>query len=107
MASRAGRYADAVTAFQTTVAAEDSLHYDEPPAWFYPSHEELGNALLKAGKPKEAEAAFKEDLRRYPGNGWALHGLAEAQTAGGRITEAMATKKRFARAWVHADYKLP
>jgi len=107
MAMRAGRYPDAVTAFQTTVAAEDSLHYDEPPAWFYPSHEALGNALLKAGKAREAEAAFKEDLRRYPGNGWALHGLTEAQTADGKITEAMTTKKRFARAWVHADYKLP
>jgi hypothetical protein len=27
-------------------------------------------------------------------------------SAGGRITEAMATKKRFARAWARADFPL-
>ena len=107
MAMRAGRYPDAVEKFGAAVTKEDALHYDEPPAWYYPAREALGHALLKAGKPAEAEAAFKEDLRRYPGNGWGLHGLAEAQTARGRITEAMTTKKRFARAWVRADFKLP
>jgi tetratricopeptide (TPR) repeat protein len=107
MAMRAGRYAEAVESFTKAVVAEDALHYDEPPAWFYPSHEALGLALLKSGKPAEAATAFKEDLKRYPGNGWALHGLAEAQTASGRITEAMATKKRFTRAWVRADFTLP
>ncbi|HXF58919.1 MAG TPA: tetratricopeptide repeat protein [Candidatus Saccharimonadales bacterium] len=107
MAMRAGRYPEAVDHFTAAAAAEDALHYDEPPAWFYPSREALGYALLKAGKPAEAATAFKEDLKRYPGNGWSLRGLADAQTASGRITEAMATKKRFTRAWVRADFKLP
>jgi tetratricopeptide (TPR) repeat protein len=107
MAMRAGRYQDAVERYRDTAAAEDSLHYDEPPAWFYPSREALGYALLKAGQPAEAAVAFQEDLKRYPGNGWSLNGLAEAQTASGKITQAMATKKRFTRAWVRADYKLP
>jgi tetratricopeptide (TPR) repeat protein len=107
MAFRAGRYSDAVDRYQEGVSAEDALHYDEPPAWITPMREKLGWALLKAGKPVEAATAFQEDLKRYPGNGWALRGLTEAQSAGGRITEAMATKKRFTRAWVHADFKLP
>ena len=107
MAMRAGRYPDAVERYRATAAAEDSLHYDEPPAWFYPSREALGYALLKAGQPMEAAAAFQEDLKRYPGNAWSLNGLAQAQTASGKITQAMATKKRFTRAWVRADFKLP
>jgi len=106
MAMGSGRYADAVEEFQTAVAAEDSLHYDEPPAWYHPTREMLGAALLKAGRPAEAEVAFKEDLARYPGNGWALHGLAESLNARGRITEAMAAKKRFTRAWAQADFSL-
>src|SRR6266850_496058 len=106
MAMGSGRYADAVEEFRAAVAAEDPLHYDEPPAWYHPTREMLGAALLKAGRPAEAETAFKEDLARYPGNGWALFGLAESLNARGRITEAMAAKKRFTRAWAQADFSL-
>jgi hypothetical protein len=30
---------------------------------------------LKAGEAREAEAVHPEDLKRHPGNGWALYGL--------------------------------
>ncbi len=106
MAMRAGRYEEAVESFRSAVAAEDSLHYDEPPAWYYPTRQALGAALLKAGKPADAEAAYREDLKRYPGNGWSLYGLAESLNARGRVTEALAAKKRFTRAWARADFKL-
>lgn len=106
MAMRASRYEDAVDRFQRAAAAEDSLHYDEPPAWYYPTRQALGSALLKAGKPADAEAAFRADLKRYPGNGWALHGLAEALSARGRVTEAVTAKKRFTAAWARADFKI-
>ena len=105
-AIRAGRIEDAVRNFQTAAAEEDSLHYDEPPPWYYPVRQSLGAALLRAGKPAEAETAYREDLKRYPGNAWSLHGLAEALNARGRITESMAAKKRFTRAWSRADFKL-
>ncbi len=106
MAMRAARYEDAVEHFQTAAAAEDSLHYDEPPAWYYPTRQALGLALLKAGKPADAEAAYRADLKRYPGNGWSLHGLVDALSARGRVTEAMTAKKRFAAAWSRADFKI-
>jgi tetratricopeptide (TPR) repeat protein len=106
MAMRAGRYEDAVESLRGAVAAEDSLHYDEPPAWYYPTRQALGAALLKAGKPADAETAYREDLKRYPGNGWSLYGLADALSARGRVTEAVKAKKRFASAWAHADFKL-
>jgi tetratricopeptide (TPR) repeat protein len=38
----------------------------------------LGDALLAAGRPKEAEEAFREDLKRNRENGWALRGLRRA-----------------------------
>ena len=106
LAMRAGRTTEAVDRYREAVASEDSLHYDEPPAWYHPTREMLGAALVKAGKPAEAVTVYKEELKQYPGNGWALHGLSEALSASGRITEAMSTKKRFTRAWVHADYKI-
>ena len=40
-----------------------------------------GRSLLKAGQPAEAEAVYREDLRRWPDNGWSLFGLA-AQPGG-------------------------
>jgi len=106
-AMRAGRNDEAVQSFRAAVAEEDSLHYDEPPAWYYPVRQSLGAALLKGGKPADAEAVYRADLKRHPENGWSLYGLAEAMNARGRITEAVKVKKRFARAWARADVKLP
>jgi tetratricopeptide (TPR) repeat protein len=105
-AMRAGRFEEAAQSFRAAVAQEDSLRYDEPPPWYYPVRQSLGLALLKARKPEEAEAVYREDLKRYPANGWSLYGLTEALNARGRVTEAVAAKKRFTRAWVRADFKL-
>ena len=105
-AMRAGRPEEAIESFRAAVAAEDSLHYDEPPPWYYPVRQSLGAALLRAGKPADAEAVYRADLKRHPGNGWSLYGLAEALNARGRITEGLGAKKRFVRAWARADVKL-
>lgn len=84
----AGRIAEAkgdsdaaIAAYQRAVAAEDALSYDEPADWFYPTRETLGGALLRAGKPGEAEAVFREDLKRNPNNPRSLFGLSEALKA--------------------------
>ena len=53
----------------------------EPPFWYYPVHQSLGAALLAQGKPAEAEAAFREALKRSPNNGWATAGLLRAAEA--------------------------
>ena len=37
-----------------------------------------GAALLAAGQAADAARVYREDLRHYPGNGWALGGLALA-----------------------------
>ena len=80
--------------------------YDEPPAWHWPVRQSLGAALLAAGRAREAETAYREELRRNPENGWSLHGLERALRAQGRKDEAQAVAERFVRAWEHADIEL-
>ncbi|MBX3702495.1 MAG: hypothetical protein KF822_01840 [Steroidobacteraceae bacterium] len=105
--ARAARDYDAgVAALEQAVAIEDTLPYDEPPGWHWPVRQALGALLLEAGKPKLAEQAYREELRRNPENGWSLHGLAQSLRAQGRRAEAEAVDARFAAAWAHADVDL-
>jgi predicted Zn-dependent protease len=52
-----------------------ALEAHEPPPWPQSLNLELGAALLAAGRPAEAERAFRADLQEFPANGWALYGL--------------------------------
>ncbi len=103
LARAAKDYDGAVAALREAVAIEDSLLYDEPPAWHWPTRQALGAMLLAAGRPAEAERAYREELRRNPENGWSLHGLALALRAQKRKPEADEVAARFARAWANAD----
>jgi hypothetical protein len=51
------------------VAAEDTLKYDEPPAWLIPVRHSPGAALVSAGRFAEAEPVYRDDLARLPENG--------------------------------------
>jgi tetratricopeptide (TPR) repeat protein len=105
--ARTGKDFDAtIAALNEAVAIEDQLLYDEPPAWHAPARQSLGAALLAAGKPAEAESAYREELRRNPENGWSLNGLERALRAQGRKDEARAVAERFESAWANADVKL-
>ncbi len=106
IAARGGETDAAVRALELAVAGEDSLHYDEPPTWYYPVRHSLGAVLLKAGRTAEAESVYREDLRRHPENGWSLTGLAQALRARGRAQEAGAIEGRLGKAWARADVKL-
>ena len=57
---------------------EDKLVYGEPPEWSVPVRQDLGRALVKAGRYAEAERVFKEDLKRFPNNTWSLEGVQQA-----------------------------
>jgi tetratricopeptide (TPR) repeat protein len=86
--------------------AQAALVYDEPDPWVVPVREFLGSALLKAGRPAEAEAVFREDLRLIPRNGRSLFGLAESLKAQGKTREAGLVRTEFERAWKNADTQL-
>jgi tetratricopeptide (TPR) repeat protein len=106
MARAAKDYDGAIAALGEAVAIEDTLPYDEPPAWHWPTRQALGAMLLAAGKPAEAEAAYREELARNPENGWSLHGLEKALRAQKRTADADAVKARFEQAWANADIDL-
>jgi tetratricopeptide (TPR) repeat protein len=105
LAARRKRTDDAVRALRAGIALEDELTYEEPTAWALPLRQQLGALLLAAGRPKEAETAYRGDLIRYPNNGWSLHGLAVSLKAQGRAKEAAAADAEFQKAWARADVK--
>lgn len=101
-----GRRDAALTALREAVAKEDLLAYNEPADWFVPIRHVLGAELLKDGKAADAEAVYREDLLRHPGNGWALFGLTAALKAQNKADEAIATETQFKQAWKDADVTL-
>jgi len=84
---------------------EDGLAFNRPHLWLAPTRHALGAMLLEAGRPEEAERAFREDLARHPENGWALAGLARALRERGLAADE--AERRFALAWRAADFVLP
>jgi len=100
------KYDDAIAALNTAVTIEDTLPYDEPPAWHWPTRLALGDVLLEAKKPADAEQVYRDELQRNPENGWSLFGLARALKAQGKKQEAQEVSDRFAKAWANADVEL-
>jgi tetratricopeptide (TPR) repeat protein len=97
----------AVATLIEATAVEDGLAYDEPHLWLAPTRHALGAALLAGDRAGDAERVYREDLRHYPENGWALVGLAEAERRQGRADAARDTVRRFRVAWRDADVTLP
>ena len=106
IAYRQSDYVGAVPHFERAVAAQDLLPYTEPPFWYYPTRQSLGAALLKAGKPVEAEAVYRADLKQYRHNGWSMFGLMQSLEAQGKTAEAAKVKVHFDAAWQFADTEL-
>src|SRR5262245_11126669 len=106
VAARRKNYDEAVAHLDRAVRLESSLVYTEPSEWHYPPRLALGAVLLAAGRAKEAETVYWDDLRHNRENGWALFGLAQALRAQGRNDEAAAAQARFDKAWARADVKL-
>jgi tetratricopeptide (TPR) repeat protein len=106
IATRSGKFDEGIAHFREALKIEDAGLYFEPPKWYYPTRHSLGAALLNAGQSAEAEAVYREDLKRFPENGWSLFGLAAALRAQGKSAEAAAVDQRFSKAWSAADVKL-
>ncbi len=96
--------AAAIALLRDAVVIEDRIPYDEPPGWHAPTRHRLGAVLLAAGQAADAEAVYREELRRNPANGWSLLGLAQSLDAQNR--DSSDVRRQLQQAWQHADVKL-
>jgi tetratricopeptide (TPR) repeat protein len=104
IARTSGDLPGAVAKYQAAWKLEQALPYTEPPWWHQPTSHYLGAVLLQAKRPAEAEAVYRESLKSYRDDGWALAGLAAALEAQGKPTADV--RKAQAEAWRYADTKL-
>lgn len=106
LAAARGDSEAAVAALREAVSLEDSIPYDEPPGWHAPVRQTLGAVLLELGRAQDAEAVYRDELRRNPENGWSLYGLNAALIAQDQVEAAADVQARFEQAWAHADFRL-
>jgi tetratricopeptide (TPR) repeat protein len=106
LAARRSQWDEAIQQLTRAVEIEDAIPYAEPPIWHQPTRQILGAILLEAGRPREAEARYREDLKRFPENGWSLSGLARSLDGQDRAAEAREVRQRLDRAWKRADIEL-
>jgi tetratricopeptide (TPR) repeat protein len=96
-----------IAELREAIKLEDALKYDEPPGWLIPIRHSLGATLMQNGRFAEAEQVYREDLKKLPGNGWSLYGLAESLGMQKKDpAEAKATQAQFKKIWAKADTKI-
>jgi Flp pilus assembly protein TadD len=94
IAYRRGEIDKAVSELTEAVKIEDGLMYMEPPDWPIPVRQLQGAALLELGRAKEAETAFRDDMKKFPDNGWSLSGLEASLEQQKRTADAAAAYTR-------------
>jgi tetratricopeptide (TPR) repeat protein len=99
-----GKIDDGIQQLRSAIDKEDALKYDEPPGWLIPVRHSLGAVLMRQQRFAEAEQVYREDLKRLPGNGWSLLGLAESlRKQKKNADEAAQTQAKFEKVWAKAD----
>ena len=106
IAAKNGDYDAAVYHLSNAVRYEDSDVYAEPPAWSFPTRHVLGAILLEAGRAREAETIYWEDLTKNPNNAFAYYGLYQSMSAQGKNDEAQEFLNKYEQAWANSDVKL-
>lgn len=105
IAYKQSRIDEAVEQLKRGIEIEDGLKYMEPPEWMQPVRHTLGAVLTAAGRTDEAERVYRDDLKRWPENGWSLFGLAQSLKSKG-LPEAENVELRFKKVWSRADTKI-
>src|SRR5881394_2580172 len=106
IARKSGDLPGAVAGFRKARELELALPYTEPAYWHRPVAHLLGAALLEAGKPAEAEAVYRDSLKSYRRDGWAMMGLAQALRAQGKVGDAARVESEVADVWRRADTRI-
>ncbi len=82
---------------------ESTLSYGEPPQWLQPIRHTLGAVYIATGNFVEAEKCYREDLEKWPDNGWSLFGLRQALQGQGKTEQAEVVQQRFKKVWSKAE----
>jgi tetratricopeptide (TPR) repeat protein len=93
----------AIELLEKAARVEDSLSYGEPPQWLQPVRHTLGAVYLKAKRFADAERVYRQDLAKWPNNGWSLYGLGQALEGLGKADEAKKVRQQYDEAWALAD----
>ena len=101
-----GKNAVAISHFSQAVTEQDTLPYTEPPFWYYPTRQSLGQALIQAKEFAAAEQVYRKDLQAYPKNGWSMFGLIQSLQGQNKQREAEKVQDMFNIVWNMADVKL-
>lgn len=96
-----------LTYLKTADKIQHDMGYHEPPDWYFPVKEALGDAYLKWNHPKQAMEMYEQDLKQYPKNGWALFGLSNSLRQLGKNQEADRVYDEFKEAWKYSDISSP
>lgn len=101
-----GKMSEALEKLASAVEKEDQLKYMEPPDWIVPVRHALGAFLLKDEQAAKAEAVYRQDLKKWPNNGWGLYGLAASLEAQGKRAEAEKVRGEWKKVWAKADVRI-
>ena len=102
-----GEWEEALKLIQASIEKEKDLGYSEPPQYYRPEEESLGNAYLKTHQWEKARDAFAQALSQRPKSGHALYGIAQSYALAGDTPKAVEAYKDFLAEWQHADEDLP
>ncbi|WP_348758554.1 tetratricopeptide repeat protein [Candidatus Methylocalor cossyra] len=100
----AGQLNQAIQTLEAATNVEDALpSLPGPPPWIKPAHEMLGEILLQAEHPADAERQFATALFRYPHRARSLLGSARAAARQGHRDEALDAYAKFLEQWQPGD----
>lgn len=100
------KFEESIALLYEAAKLEDDLNYNEPPDWFFSVRHHLGAIQIEASKYDDAVETFKDDLRRLPKNGWALHGLKLAYEKLGLPNKAAEISVAIKSSWATSDTKI-
>ena len=99
-----GRGEAGLATLRAAALQEDGLPVDfGPPTIVKPSHELLGDELLRLNRPQDAQHEYTLALRMAPGRARSLIGLVRAAAAAGDRAVAESAYRTLAANWANAD----
>ena len=104
--SKEKKYSESIALLKEAIEIEDALNYNEPPDWFFSVRHHLGNAQISATFYIDAIKTYEKNLKNFPKNGWAHHGLKLAYEKLNDIENIKRMEGLIAKSWKTSDIEL-